>query len=337
MERPTLRQLEIFAEVARVGTFRGAARALGLSQVAVSDHIRQLETRLGTALFVRSAGGKPTLAPAGRIVLEHGRNVLFACDALIAAARGAPGEGAGLAVAQQPAVATDVVTPVEPERATGPEQVPDIPAGSTEDKENTITIAGHAAPLSRFQDQLIAAQEAFPDRPIAVDFRCVTAATVQQVLAGGAADIVLFYALGETAGLASDYLWSENWSLLVREDHPLARKPAVDRGDCVDLPMIMLEPGNPLRPLCEESLARLGLWPAPTVLETDDYGRIAAELDFGEAAFAAFGVAAAQFATRPGLRRLALVEPLPRVEVRRALSPSAAEDPTICALAGLLA
>lgn len=395
MERPTLRQLEILAEIARAGTFRGAARNLGLSQVAVSDHVKQLETRLGCALFVRTAGGKPSLSPSGRIVLEHGRNVLFACDALIAAARDVAGEGAPATV---PAAAQQAVSPRPPRKkdmlfdaaptavplpvASSAAQEPETPdpdaterdttePDSAEDfaadapqpvplgrirpleepaaepdtppptepegvREKPITVASHPAILSRFQDKLAAAQDAFPDRPIAVDFARFTPEAVAPLLRTGTADIALFYALGEAPGLASDYLWSERWSLFARADHPLAQMDEVRFADCADMLVILFDEGNPLRALCEACLVRAGLWPTPTVLETDDFSAIAAELDYGEAIFPAFGVTAAQFAARPGLRRLALVEDMPGVEVRRAVSPLAEEDPTIQALAGLL-
>lgn len=331
MERPTLRQLEILAEIARAGTFRGAARAFGLSQVAVSDHIRQLERRLGCALFVRSAGGRAGLSEAGRVVLDHGRNVLFACDALIAAARNAGGVEAAEPVIV-PAIPATVAKADKPhlDRAA-PQATPQL----EEDKEKPITIAGHPSILARFQDQLAAAEEAFPDRPIAVDFGVFTADAAMRALDEGRADIALFYAVGEPA-FASNYLWSEQWSLLAKADHPLVRRDALTRAECIDMPVIMLDPANPLRSLCETSLAAAGLWPSPTVLETDDYARIAAELDLGEAVFTAFGVSAAQFAARQGLRRLSLVEPLQSVDVRRALGSSADEDPTIAALAGLL-
>jgi len=327
MERPTLRQLEILTEIVRVGTFRGAARALGLSQVAVSDHIRQLERRLGCALFVRSAGGKASLSPAGRTAVDHGRNVLFACDALIAAARDVDGSA--------PAIRKTAKAPpplVQPLEALAEAPV----AKAISNSEKPITIAAHPSMLARFQDRLAAAEEAFPDRPIAVDFGSFTADTAGTALSEGRVDIALFYSIGDTPDFPSDYLWSEQWSLLAKADHPLARQDALSRAECVDMPVIMLDPANPLRILCEISLDKAGLWPSPTVLETDDYARIAAELDLGEAVFAAFGVTAAQFAAREGLRRLALAQPLPSVEVRRALAPAADGDPTIAALAGLL-
>lgn len=49
----TLRQLEIFREVVRARTTVGAAEALGVSQPAVSNAIRQIETNVGFALFER--------------------------------------------------------------------------------------------------------------------------------------------------------------------------------------------------------------------------------------------------------------------------------------------
>ncbi|HEX7856055.1 MAG TPA: LysR family transcriptional regulator [Sphingobium sp.] len=415
MERPTLRQLEILAEVARAGTFRGAARNLGLSQVAVSDHIKQLESRLGVALFVRNAGGKPSLSPSGKIVLDHGRNVLFACDALIAAARGEAepeemgGEDAVAILADLPDMDGETEEP-EPEadlsglspkpgflpilpplsvmsssmplpqsstslpleepadaaqgevleepqvqslvdlatRSVAPEPiiqeaiveavVPqlELPAETAPVSEKPITVASHPAILSRFQDRLAAAQEAFPDRPIAVDFARFTPDAVTHALRSGRADIALFYALGEVPGIMSDYLWSERWSLFARADHPLAQKEAVHLRDCEDMLVILFDEANPIRPLAETCLAQAGLWPTPTVLETDDFAAIAAELDYGEAIFPAFGVTAQQFAARPGIRRLALVEPLPGIEIRRAVAPAMDEDPVIAALAGLL-
>ncbi|RUW85451.1 LysR family transcriptional regulator [Mesorhizobium sp. M1E.F.Ca.ET.063.01.1.1] len=49
-----LRQLQIFREVLRAGSTRRAAAALGISQPAVSQQVKQLETALGITLFERS-------------------------------------------------------------------------------------------------------------------------------------------------------------------------------------------------------------------------------------------------------------------------------------------
>lgn len=49
----TLRQLEIFREVVRTRTTIGAAKALNVSQPAVSNMIKQMEARIGFPLFER--------------------------------------------------------------------------------------------------------------------------------------------------------------------------------------------------------------------------------------------------------------------------------------------
>ena len=49
----TLRQFEVFLAVARARSFRRAGEALHLSQPALSQHVRELETALGARLFDR--------------------------------------------------------------------------------------------------------------------------------------------------------------------------------------------------------------------------------------------------------------------------------------------
>lgn len=62
----TFRQLEIFVSVVRHGSFRRCAEALGVSQVSISDHMKALESQLGTQLFLRTKGGPVELTEAGR-------------------------------------------------------------------------------------------------------------------------------------------------------------------------------------------------------------------------------------------------------------------------------
>lgn len=62
---PKLQQLKVFQQVIRSGSIRGAARALGQSQPAVSRTIRELEQILETQLIIRSSQGM-TLTETGR-------------------------------------------------------------------------------------------------------------------------------------------------------------------------------------------------------------------------------------------------------------------------------
>ena len=66
----TLRQFEVFLAVARARSFRRAADTLHLSQPALSQHVRELETALGARLFDR-LGRTVHLTEAGRILENH--------------------------------------------------------------------------------------------------------------------------------------------------------------------------------------------------------------------------------------------------------------------------
>jgi aminoethylphosphonate catabolism LysR family transcriptional regulator len=53
----TSAQLKAFQAVAKYGSFTLAAERMGLSQPAISDHIKKLETNYATSLFIRQAKG----------------------------------------------------------------------------------------------------------------------------------------------------------------------------------------------------------------------------------------------------------------------------------------
>ena len=66
------RSLECFLQIAATGSFRLAAKRLGLSQPALTTRIQRLEDEVGFALFVRSANGT-ALTERGRLFLPHAR------------------------------------------------------------------------------------------------------------------------------------------------------------------------------------------------------------------------------------------------------------------------
>jgi len=72
----TLRQLEIFAQVVEHGSFRRCADHLGVSQVSISEHVRELENRLGVKLFDRIAGGPATLTREGERAYRRVSSIL---------------------------------------------------------------------------------------------------------------------------------------------------------------------------------------------------------------------------------------------------------------------
>ncbi len=75
--------LRVVRAVADHGTITAAAASLGASQPAVSQHLRRLERRLGTALVER-AGRGVRLTEAGRVLARHGATVSSALEAAAA-------------------------------------------------------------------------------------------------------------------------------------------------------------------------------------------------------------------------------------------------------------
>ncbi|MEI4770858.1 LysR family transcriptional regulator [Psychrobacillus sp. FJAT-51614] len=73
---PTITQFEIFVEVINEGSFTKAAKALHMSQPAVSHAIASLETELGVILLVRERGKDLIVTDIGKRVLLQIRNIL---------------------------------------------------------------------------------------------------------------------------------------------------------------------------------------------------------------------------------------------------------------------
>ena len=86
-ERLDLRQLETLLALVECGNFGKAAARAGLAQSTVSQHLRQLEERLGTPLIVRARRGcKPTAAalrllPYAKSLLQLERRIVETASA----------------------------------------------------------------------------------------------------------------------------------------------------------------------------------------------------------------------------------------------------------------
>jgi LysR family transcriptional activator of nhaA len=90
MDRLNYHHLRYFREVAHEGHLTRAAERLNLSQSALSTQIKQLEGRLGHALFERK-GRQLILTEAGRIALDHAERIFGTGEDLLAAL----GDGVG--------------------------------------------------------------------------------------------------------------------------------------------------------------------------------------------------------------------------------------------------
>jgi DNA-binding transcriptional LysR family regulator len=61
----TLRQLEVFDVIRECRSFRLTAEKLGISQAAVSNHLKMLEEQFGLTLLIREPGKRPSLTVQG--------------------------------------------------------------------------------------------------------------------------------------------------------------------------------------------------------------------------------------------------------------------------------
>ena len=82
-----LRSLNIFIEVAELGSFTRAGEKLGYSQPTISFQIKQLEKEMGTQLFDR-IGHTVTLTDAGRDALGYAQQICHDCQEMVLGSAG---------------------------------------------------------------------------------------------------------------------------------------------------------------------------------------------------------------------------------------------------------
>jgi DNA-binding transcriptional LysR family regulator len=79
MREPSLRQLRTFLSVVEAGGVTAAAQALGLTQPAASQQLRELERAMGVRLLER-LGGRAVPTAAGRALIEPARRARAAVE-----------------------------------------------------------------------------------------------------------------------------------------------------------------------------------------------------------------------------------------------------------------
>ena len=86
LSRLNLEAIEVLDAIDRKGSFAAAAAALYRVPSAVTYSVQKLEEDLGVTLFQRE-GRRSVLTPAGRVLLEQGREILEAADRLVETTR----------------------------------------------------------------------------------------------------------------------------------------------------------------------------------------------------------------------------------------------------------
>ncbi|MFY0576761.1 LysR family transcriptional regulator [Cystobacter fuscus] len=114
MNTALLPQLQVFLAVARLRSFSGAARELGVSTPAVSQSVRQLEEQLRVVLLTRTTRSV-SLTEAGRRLVEGAGPALGQALATLTEVSAQPGETVGRVRLSVPRAAVpSVITPVVP-------------------------------------------------------------------------------------------------------------------------------------------------------------------------------------------------------------------------------
>ncbi|APL95316.1 LysR family transcriptional regulator [Sphingobium indicum] len=302
MATPSLRQLDIFAQMVASGSLSRCAGDLGVTPDDVARDLASLELRLGYRLFDDLAGA-PRLTAAGRKTAE----------------------------------AMTLLSQDRPENWQVDQADGIVPAAAPPESSSSrqsIVLAAPAPVFGHFQEALAAFEAANDDVAITLDLTIHLADEAAWALRRGKADIAYFYALGETDEPLSRYGWSEQINLYAGADHPLARRDSVATGELAAMPTLAMEAHNGLRRIIDEALLRGGIRLGDPVLETDNLFDIMTILREGAGCFAAFGPLARDLGRMTGIRRIALERPLPAIEVRQALRPESA--PAAAALAEFL-
>ncbi|PJG48422.1 LysR family transcriptional regulator [Sphingobium sp. LB126] len=291
MATPSLRQLDIFAQMVASGSLSRCARDLGLTADAVARDLASLELRLGYRLFDDLAGAA-RLTAAGRKTAQ----------AMTLLSQDQPENWQ-----------------VDEAEAGLPESSP--PSVSAVPSRESIVLAAPAPVFGHFQDALAAFEAANEDVAITLDLTVHLADEAGLALRRGKADIAYFYALGEVEGLPSRYGWSEQINLYVGADHPLSGRDSVAPKELAIMPTLRMEPRNGLRRIIDEALITGGVQLGDPVLETDNLFDIMTILREGAGCFAAFGPLARDLGRMAGIGRVALERPLPAIEIRQAVNP----------------
>lgn len=111
MPRLSLEGLEVLDAIDRKGSFAAAAAALYRVPSKVTYTVNKLEEDLGVTLF-RREGRRSVLTPAGRLLLEQGREILAAAERLVESTRELDrGWESGLAIALDSVLTLDALAP----------------------------------------------------------------------------------------------------------------------------------------------------------------------------------------------------------------------------------
>ena len=221
---PELSALDVLLTVAQAGSLNAAAPQLGVSQQAVSARVTAIEAQTGVRLFTRSRSGS-SLTPEGTVLAEWASRVLDAAHEL----------DVGLAALRS--------------EHRGRLRV-----------SASLTVAEHLLP--GWLVSLHAAARARGEHLAEVTLTAANSGVVIEHVRAGGADLGFIESPSVPGGLRSRVVARDELLLVVRRDHPFARRRRpVDPALLAQTPLVSRELGSGTREALAAAL-RVALGPA---------------------------------------------------------------------------
>jgi molybdate transport repressor ModE-like protein len=211
-----LTHLRALVYIADEGSLSAAARAMGLSQPAVTKQVQRMESELGLPLLARARHGQPEFTPAGERVLAFARETLARLQAL----------------------EEELALLKEVRRGTLTLAASTIPGEYLLPRLLAAFRSARSAEVPQVDVQMTISD---------------TADVVAKVLAG-AADLGVIGSPLERPGLRLERLVQDEIVLVVPPLHPFARRQSVTAAELHDQPLILREEGSGTRRSVEKAL-----------------------------------------------------------------------------------
>lgn len=210
--------LRALHEVGRHGSIAAAARALGISQQALSARMRTLERAMGLRLLARAPSGSQ-LTAEGTLVLGWADDVLDAADRLEAGLRSI--------------------------RSGAPHRL--AIAASQTNAENLVP---------HWLIELRASEEAGGRQPTVVELTVANSTGVVELVRDGKAELGFIETPHLPADLTTEHVRDDELLVVVTPAHPWARRRSpVTLAEVARAPLVMREPGSGTRDTLTEYLA----------------------------------------------------------------------------------
>lgn len=289
----TLRQLEIFVQIVDLGSFRRCAEEIGISQVAITDHIQGLERQIGISLFDRKPGAAARVTAMGEKAYLRAMRILSEVNAL--------------------------EWECTPDRQGGPKR--------------RITLASQGFVLRDLYEEFDLFRADHPRVSLAIRLEPLGYGAIRDLLQENRIDLAYIMSVDDPGLFPSHFVSYEHLAVYVGPDHPLAGETSVTAADLRPYRTIRLGPNGHLRAAVDEVLMRCGLGMVGTGLETDDYGLILNTLQRTPCFAVMLKGQPDEALPHGGLVPLPVSFPVPPLQLREAFSAIGARDSTVLNLA----